>query len=125
MPGDSHTDYFGQPFTPTVTTTAGAKRIYAPRAGTITRCVIQVHNQGGTQGTSETSTMSFRLNNTTDTTLSSTIVANAASGASTVQSVTGLAIAMAADDYFEIKWVTPAWATNPTNVVTSVQLYME
>ena len=63
--------------------------------------------------------MSFRLNNTTDTTLSSAIVNNASY---TVVSVTGLSTAVAVGDYYEIKWVTPTWATNPTGVDCAVTL---
>ena len=55
----------------------------------------------------------FRLNDTTDTTVSAavtnTVLVSAFNG-------TGLSIAVTAGDYFEIKWVTPTWTTNPTSV---------
>lgn len=124
-PADATTYYFGNPYTITVNSTADGKRVYFHRPGTITRANIVIHNLGGTQGSNQQSTMSFRLNNTTDSTLSSTVTADAASGAATFQTVTGLSIAVAANDYAEIKWVTPTWVTNPTNVVPFVQLFLE
>lgn len=122
-PADSTTYYFGAPCamqaaTAQLTTTSARRRFYFPSAGTITKAYITVVNEGGTAGTSETSTLSLRLNDTTDTTLSSSIVTNATGAFNN----TGISIAIAAGDYVECKWVTPAWATNPTNIQFSVQL---
>ena len=123
-PADATTYYFGS-FIVAPGTTADVKRVYVPKAGTVTRAHIRVHNNGGTQGTNETSTMSFRLNNTTDTSLTTSFDVNDASGASSFFNVTGLSIAVIAGDYFEIKWVTPTWATNPTAVLIQVDLFVE
>lgn len=124
-PADSTTYYFGLPFRAVTQTTAGTRRVYIPKAGTLTRADISITNGAGTVGTAETSTIYFRLNNTTDTTLSSAIVNNQASEASSYINVTGLSTAVAAGNYFEIKWVTPNWATNPTAPVIMVNLFIE
>ena len=64
-------------------------------------------------GTNETSTIVIRKNNTSDTTISTSVVNNAVT---TTASGTGLSISVSAGDYIEIKWTAPTWTTNPTNV---------
>jgi len=123
-PADSTTYYFGRPFVNVGATTAAIRKIMVPRAGTVTRVDISVGNNTGTQGSNEVMTISLRLNNTTDTTLSSAFTINQVGGGSATFSVTGLTIAVAAEDYLEVKLVTPAWVTNPTNVVIEVDIYI-
>ncbi len=102
-----------------MTTTAARRRFYFPSAGTVTKAYITVINDGGTAGTSETSTLILRLNNSSDTTLSSSIVTNA-TGAFNNTSV-GLAVSQG--DYVELKWNTPTtWSTPPTSIEITVQL---
>jgi len=101
-------------------TTADRQRIYIPQAGTITKAYVSVAT-GGTLGTTETSTLSLRLNNTTDTTITSSLANNALTVG---YSNTALSIAVAAGDYIQLKWPTPAWATNPTNVEISAFLWI-
>lgn len=108
-PADATTYYFGIPGT-AQNTTAARRRIYIPRAGTVTAIYVFANFLNGS---SETSTLSFRLNNTTDTTITSSVAMNSAPFAA---SNTALSIAVATGDYFEFKWVTPTWATNPTAV---------
>lgn len=123
-PADATTYYFGA-FHLAPGTTADKKRFYFPKAGTLYKARISVYNDGGTQGTNETSTMNFRLNNTTDTALTTLFDANDASGSSSFFSITGLAVTIAVDDYGEIKWLTPTFSTNPTNVVIQVDLFVK
>ena len=75
-----------------------------------------------TAGTTETSTASIRLNNTTDTTISSAV--NLSSNPYAVSN-TSLNVAVVAGDYIEIKWVTPTWVTNPTGVSGSAMIVIE
>lgn len=112
-PADATTYYFGGSFGGAMGTVGGVRRIIFPRAGTVTRIhlVFQV-----VAGSNETSTISFRLNDTTDTTISSTVDLSASPA---IVSNTALSIAVIAGDYFEIKWVTPTWVTNPTAVTIS------
>ncbi len=121
-PADATTYYFGAAgFVPN--TTAGTYfRVYIPKAGTIKSIYITFVN-GGTVGSSETSTVNFRLNNTTDTVISSSVKLDATTQ---VFSNTSLSIAVAAGDYYEYKWTTPTWVTNPSSsVVSYAVVYIE
>lgn len=100
---------------------AGVNIITIPRDG-IVKAVYITFVTGGTLGTTETSTVSFRLNNTTDTTISSSTTQDALA---THFSNTSLSISVSAGDTFEIKWVTPTWSTNPTTVYFAATIYME
>lgn len=64
-------------------------------------------------GTNEATSLYLRKNNTTDTTLSTTIDFSAGT---TVQRFSGLNIPLAIDDYFCLKLVCPAWVTAPTTL---------
>lgn len=119
-PVDATTYYFGSGVGNQPDTVAIKKNIYIPRAGTIRYISLFFSNNTG-NGTTETSTVSFRLNNTTDTTISS-VVDN--SGSFTVNR-NDLPIKVAAGDFFEIKWVTPTWVTNPQGVRLAAVIYIE
>lgn len=120
-PSDSTTYYFGAGLGLSVSlTTADIKRLYIPVAGTITLARV-TFSTTGTLGSNNQSTVSIRLNNTTDTTLSAVTTQDAAvtsfaSGA--------LSVAVVAGDYIELKWVTPAWGTNPTAVMVTFQVFV-
>ncbi|HEY6019283.1 MAG TPA: hypothetical protein VIY48_05080 [Candidatus Paceibacterota bacterium] len=124
-PADATTYFFGSVQNASPTTTAAQRKIFIPKAGTIKRVDIALHNNAGVAGSGETSTMSLRLNNTTDTTLSTGITTTATSGNTTFFNVTGLSVAVVAGDFVEIKWVTPTWVTNPTNLNVDVRIYVE
>jgi hypothetical protein len=115
-PADATTYYFG-PFATSWGGAATGNRIYVPRPGKLVKARLFIVC---TTGTSETSTVSFRLNDTTDTTISSAVALNA-TPFTVVNSA--LSVAVAEDDYFSIKWVTPTWVTNPTGVSFSCQLW--
>lgn len=116
-PADATAYYFGLLFGGPMLTTTGFRRIYIPRAGTITKIYL---SGGCSAGTTEQSTISFRLNDTTDTTIVSTLViANPI-----IASNAALSIAVAAGDFFEIKWVTPTWVTNPTLISMMAVIYI-
>ncbi len=108
-PADATTYYFG--LSKGLTTSANTRYIYIPRTGT-----VRAINISGslTAGSSETSTISFRLNNTTDTTIFASVNL---SGGTTDITNTALGISVVTGDTFEIKWATPTWVTtNPTNL---------
>jgi len=108
-PVDSTTYYFGGNWLQNGT--AARTRLYIPLGGTI---VYASFNSfvGTTLGSAETSSAWVRLNNTTDTLISDVIQQDAAYEQFINSS---LSIAVSAGDYIEIKWTTPAYATNPTN----------
>ena len=100
---------------------SGRARCYLPRAGTI-KAIYGVFWNSGTLSSGESSSIYFRLNNAADTLISAAVTNNAVN---TTFNNSNLAIAVAAGDYFEIKWITPAWVTNPTNIKLSVIVYGE
>lgn len=123
-PADSTTYYYGGNFGGGPGTTADLARIYIPKTGTIKAAYVFFNQAAG--ASAETSSLSIRLNNTTDYLISSSVVNNAASTAVNSTSLnSGNGIAVSAGDYVELKWATPAWATNPTSVRPSVILYIE
>lgn len=117
-PADATTYYFGAFPHLALSTVVATQKLYVMRAGTVIGADVFMVC---TTGTSEASTISFRLNNTTDTTISSAVALNATPFH--VQTV-ALSIAVVAGDYFEIKWVSPTWVTNPTNVLGWVQVFV-
>jgi hypothetical protein len=118
-PADATTYYFGDVPILAMQTSADTQRLYFPRSGTVRSIQITFHQ---TAGSNETSTVSLRLNNTTDTTISSVVTNDAAN---TVFSVNNLSVAVQTTDYFEIKWVTPTWVTNPTSLKATVRVYVD
>lgn len=121
-PADGTVYYFGQNYGVAPSTTKNVTKIFVPKAGTIKAVYLSVYNTSGTAGSSETSTIAIRLNDTTDTTVSATVITTAASNEF---SNTALSIAVVAGDYIEFKWTTPTWATNPPTVRLAAVIYIE
>jgi hypothetical protein len=119
-PADATTYYYGV-LANAIQTTEGNSKLVISKAGTVTRIDL-ISTNTGTLGSNETSTVSFRLNATTDTTITSALVTNTTLS---TYAATGLSTVVAAGDTFEIKWVTPTWATNPTNLRFTVLIYIE
>jgi len=121
-PSDANTIYVGSQSAFAGTGTAGSNKIYIPKTGTIKKVKLFVNNN--TLGSSETSSIYIRLNNTTDYLITSSFVNDASF---TEATNTSLSIPVTGDftDYIEIKWVTPTWTTNPTSVRISAIIYIE
>ena len=106
-------------------TIANIRNVFVPFTSTLTNVFITAGatNAASTQDT----TVYFRLNNTTDTLLSSTVKfsgGNAqANGTILPYSISGLSVSVTAGDFFEIKLVTPVWTTNPTAGGLTILLY--
>jgi len=117
-PADGATIYFGNlPKAPT--TTANTSKIYIRKAGTIKHAEIYCFS--GTAGTAENWSLYIRKNNTTDT-----LIATVGSATSErVFSNTALSIAVAVNDYIEIKAINPTWATNPLTTIFGGYIYIE
>lgn len=112
-PGDSTVYYSGGFASVGPSTTAALRRIYFPSACTITDCTLFIVTN--VSGSGETVNFAIRVNNTTDTALTSGTIAATA----TTIVTTGLSISIAAGDYIELKTTTPAWASNPTGTFIS------
>lgn len=119
-PTDATTYYLGGVGAHIRATTADTSRVYFPKAGTVTYARI-TFMVTGTTATTETSTASIRLNNTSDTTISASTAQNAE-----YQSFanTGLSLAVTTSDYFQIKWVSPTWSTDPTQIRIYWEMYV-
>ena len=119
-PADSSTYYFGYTGTNSPNTSANVDPFIIPANGSIFRIDL-FFTVTGTLASAETFTSSFRLNNTTDTTISASCKTDAAYQ---MFSNSALGITVAAGDTFQIKLVFPAWATNPTNVRSGAFVYL-
>ena len=117
-PVDAQTIYFGNlPKAPV--TTANISKVYIPRAGVIKRAEIYCYS--GTAGTNQSWSGYIRLNNTTDTLISTLSVATS----ERVFTNSSLAISVVAGDYIEIKFINPTWATNPLTTIFGGYIYIE
>jgi hypothetical protein len=121
-PADATTYYVGE-ISVSLNTNATLYRTTMPYASKLIGAVISAVNTSA-GSTTEASTINFRLNNTTDTLLSNA-VAFGNNLTVNVYTITGLNVAVAANDTFNIKWTTPTWATNPTGATLLVTLYFE
>lgn len=107
-PAASSTYYFGFGLTGF---TAQINRHYIERDGVIN--IARVSLIASAVGSGETFSIYLRKNNTTDYTITSVAVA---SGLYQTYQANNLNIPVVAGDYFEGKYVTPAWVTAPTNL---------
>ena len=122
-PVDSTTYYFSSALI--ISTTATAVDMNVGYAFKVIGAIIQAVNSGGTQGSSENSTL--QLKNTTANTSTSigTFKTDATTGNQTEVTYTGLNISVAATDSFALQWDFPAPNPNPTNVFMRVNLLIE
>jgi len=106
-------------------TIANTRNVYVPFTSTLTNVLITAGASNA--ASTENTTVYFRLNNTTDTLLSSTVKfsgGNAqANGTILSYSISGLSVSVTAGNFFEIKLVTPVWTTNPTAGGLTILLY--
>lgn len=122
-PAASTTYYYGGRYGTVIQTTGTFARMFFPVAGTIT--AITSGLTWVTAGGSANQSLYIRINNTTDYTISTTY--DIASGAANITNfgTVALSIAVAAGDYFEIKWVTPAWAVPATSTIWMHTLFIK
>lgn len=101
--------------TGTTSTSSAATRYYVHQSCTVKIArVFEV--LAGTAGTNESWSWYIRVNATTDT----LIEAVSSSSTGRVWVNTALSIALVAGDFFEVKSINPAWATNPNNIYAGV-----
>lgn len=93
-------------------------RIYIPKTGII-KAAYGAMQVTGTLSSGEDSTVAIRLNDTTSTTVSSTVETSAAFNPFSNNS---LNIAVAAGDFIDVVYTAPTWATNPTGVHITVSI---
>lgn len=119
-PADS-TTYFGGGFPAfAVGTTAVRFNLAVPQTGTITKGTAAVKVEG-TLSSAENIAISVRKNDTTDASITS--VGRTTARVQTYSN-TSMSLAVTAGDALELKIVTPAWVTNPTQVAWAAVLYV-
>lgn len=109
-PLSSTTYYSAFGFSAVTSTAETTGRQYVLAAGTIRRLVVW-YRHAGTNGSTETSNLYFRFNNTTDTLIAANIVT--ATSANNALYTLDVNIPVVIGDFFTFKWVTPAWVTVP------------
>jgi hypothetical protein len=119
-PADSKTYYFGSTSYAWVDGTPGVSRIYICKPGILRCATLYVYCT--VIASAEDVAVSIRKNDTTDYSIDAAVHLNAAS---TLVSNKTMNIPLAADDYIEIKVVTPAWVTNPTGVFVGGHILIE
>jgi len=117
---DATTYYYGGSAAAAVAT-ADQMRLYIPTTGTITKAFVSVVVRGTLASGGEDSEALIRLNNTTDTSVSTTLEHNAVYN---TVSNTGLSIAVTQGDYVEIKIIAATFSVNPTTVFYSAVLWI-
>lgn len=112
------TTYYFAPSITIITFTAdnNACRFYMPRAGTI-NTVYGNLNVAGTLGSTENATLALRLNNTTNSNITTTLKFNAVN---TAFNTTSLGLSVSAGDFVEAILISPTWATNPSLVTVNL-----
>ena len=100
-------------------TTAGLNRIRVLAPGIIKRVFL---DWNFVAGSNTPSSIWIRKNNATDYLLTNAL--NFSSSPLSLN-ITGLSIPLADGDYFEFKWTTPTWPTNPTNIYGWATTYLE
>lgn len=120
-PADSTTYYVVYGATWGVSAAAGTTgRIWIPKGGTITAAYGSMSVQG-TLGSAADVTVRIRLNDSTNTNITTTLQMNTVIN---LFNNTALSIAVSAGDYIHFQVVTPAWVTNPTNVVFNCAVFV-
>lgn len=121
-PSSNATYFWGTFQTLSAGTLAGLAPVFVPRTGRVTRVDLW-SAVAGTLGSTESVTLAFRLNDTTDTSLSTSIQYTAIKNGHVAFS--GLNVTVAAGDFFEFKQIAPNWVTKPTSIVQSAQILIE
>lgn len=117
-PADATTYYWGALTNATPSTSAQDRNV-AWAFGDCTLIAATIGSRAGTGGTAGVNnSLYFRLNDTTDTTLSTTI-SYSVTGTVQTYTATGLSTNITNGDFFEMKLVTGTWASNPSNIGTS------
>lgn len=118
-PADS-TTYLTGSFYSTAPGTGTGPRLYIPRTGTITKVFIR-YSVVGTLATTELSSLYIYKNASTDYLLTSNILLDSNGFYEKVET----SIPVTEGEFFNVKWVTPAWATNPTTVRYPIMIWIE
>ncbi len=119
-PTDNVTVYFGNIPVFIPTTTAALSRVYIPKTGTIKTVYITAASTANV-GSNEAWSLYVVVDNSTSTLIKSiTSTSNPR-----VWDNTAMSISVSQGSYLEIKSINPTWATNPTEMNYSGNVYIE
>lgn len=118
-PDESSTYFIGGQYGFEPQEEGGYVRLYVPAPGIVTLVYVMVYTED--LGSSETSTISVRLNDTDDYEVSDAVTHDAEVS---IISNDAMDIAVVAGDYLEIKWETPTWATDPGNIIINGVIFV-
>jgi len=107
-----------------LTTNATLYQVKLPFDAVLLYAHIMAGNVTAT-ASNELSTLAIRINNSTDLILSNSVSLGGAPPVINYYTVTGLNQLITTSDYFNLKWTTPTWVTNPTNATLFVVLYFK
>lgn len=117
----STTYYMGAYFNQALTTSATSRRTPIPVSTQIV--AFSINAVAAIASSAGNVTVYVRVNNTTDYLLTSSL--DLSLTPTTAVGTLATPISITAGDYFEIKVVTPAWATGTTNTSMNVSLYFK
>lgn len=117
-PVDSTTYYIGQSntFIGITDSSLSVLRFYATTNFTLNK-IYANFKVAGVLGSASNCTFFVRVNNTSNTNITTTLQLTAADN---IVNVTTLGLALTAGDYFSFGFTGPAWATNPTAVSVAI-----
>lgn len=111
-PSSSTTYYVINQVAPQTTHAIASTRYYFVNTGTV-RAAYGLTRVSGTLGSAQNVTIYLRLNNTTNTNITTTSQWTAVTN---TFNNTNLGISVVAGDYVELAFNTPSWSTSPTSV---------
>jgi len=117
-PADSTTYYMASGVTFTTITAATDARTFfmIPKAITLTKVYGSV-TVGGTTGSAQNCTVFIRVNNSSNTNITTTLQLTSATNNF---NNTALSLSLSAGDFIQIGFTGPAWVTNPTTVALAL-----
>lgn len=118
-PADSVSGYFSTLIT-APPTGPNTRKTYFRAPGTITMVDLYTYTTGGAS-TGEAWSLYIRINDATDYLISTLSLATQ----ERIFSNSSLNIPIVAGDFFEMKFVNPAWTTNPVNIIGSGGIYIQ
>jgi hypothetical protein len=120
-PLDARTYYIIQNATLTILAGGETTPYIVPKSGTIIAAygALQVL---GTLGSGESCTFAIRLNETTNYNITTSAVA---SSADNTFNNSAMSVPITAGDTIGFLFITPTWATNPTNVIVSITVVLQ
>ena len=119
-PADSSTYYSGQAFWTVPFTTDTSLKAICKKTGTIHKVKLAFRLSAGSN---ESSSIAIGVNGVY-TTITSALDLSVVTNANYQLNITGLAISVTENDLITIRWVTPAWVTNPTGVYGTQTIFI-